>query len=106
MVPDAPGRFSTTTGWPSCVCSRSPSARAMTSVALPGVKATMMRSGLEGQACAAAGPAAASSSVPSTHSNPRLISLLLIFSVGLDADVSYQLTVALVVAADERSEIL
>jgi hypothetical protein len=42
MVPPAPGRFSTMTGWPSAGESRSPTVRAMMSVALPAVKGTMI----------------------------------------------------------------
>src|SRR5262249_34750552 len=49
MLPPAPARFSTTTGWPQ----RSPSfwatRRAMMSVPPPGVKPTSMRTGLAGK---------------------------------------------------------
>src|SRR5262245_62044081 len=54
IVPPAPGRFSTTTGWPSAACSLSATGRAMVPVAEPGVNGTMMRIGLEGNDCAAA----------------------------------------------------
>ena len=49
MVPPAPGRFSMMTGWPSRADSSLDIERAITSVALPGVKATMMWTGLSGQ---------------------------------------------------------
>src|SRR5256885_1412240 len=54
MVPPAPGRFSTSTCWPSAAESLSATGRAMVSVAEPGVKGTMMRMGLEGNDCAIA----------------------------------------------------
>src|SRR6187402_1872432 len=57
IVPPAPGRFSTITGWPQAALSRSPTRRATTSVALPAVNGTMMwmaREGYESCACAAA----------------------------------------------------
>src|SRR5437870_5270213 len=58
MVPPAPGRFSTTSGWPSAAASLSATGRAMVSVADPGVKGTMMRIGLAGKGCADAAQAA------------------------------------------------
>src|SRR4051812_36567139 len=55
MVPPAPGRFSTITGWPHAAVSRSPMSRATTSVALPAVNGTMMWIGRDGYAsCACA----------------------------------------------------
>ena len=48
IEPPAPGRFSTTTGWPQRLARRSLTTRAMTSVTPPGEKATMTRTGLEG----------------------------------------------------------
>ena len=45
----APGRFSTTKGWPKRACSRSASGRAMASFDPPGVKGTTMRTGRAGQ---------------------------------------------------------
>src|SRR5690348_8282921 len=61
MVPPAPGLFSTITGWPSLADSSLDIARAMTSVALPGVKATMTCTGFSGQDVSAwAVPASAS----------------------------------------------
>src|SRR6185436_17114817 len=48
IVPPAPGRFSTITGWPSAACSLSATGRAMVSVAEPGVNGTMTRIGFEG----------------------------------------------------------
>src|SRR5262245_8288374 len=61
IVPPAPGRFSTITGWPSCAVSFSATVRAMMSVALPGVKGTVTRIGLAGQGCAHAAALEASS---------------------------------------------
>src|SRR5579864_455496 len=56
MVPPAPGRFSTITGWPSAGESLSLMVRAMMSVALPGVKGTMTLTVPEGYPCARAVP--------------------------------------------------
>src|SRR3954471_20008250 len=53
MVPPAPGRFSTSTGWPSAAASLSLTLRAMMSVALPGVNGTTMRTGFVGKVSAA-----------------------------------------------------
>ena len=44
----APGRFSTTTGWPNCSFNFCAISRAMKSTAPPGTKPTTMRSGLLG----------------------------------------------------------
>src|SRR6185437_12748901 len=55
MVPPAPGLFSTITGWPSLADSSLDMARAMTSVALPGVKATMTCTGFSGHVSARVG---------------------------------------------------
>jgi len=46
--PPAPGRFSTSTGWPHCCESFSTTVRAVTSVALPGAIPTTTRTGLAG----------------------------------------------------------
>src|SRR3954453_12836892 len=54
MVPPAPGLFSMMTGWPSLADSSLDTARPITSVALPGVKATMMWIGFSGQVWACA----------------------------------------------------
>jgi hypothetical protein len=48
MVPPAPGLFSTITGCPQAAFMRSPTIRAITSVALPGVNGTMILIGFEG----------------------------------------------------------
>ena len=60
IVPPAPGRFSTTKGWPSCSDSRCATVRAMMSVALPAVNGTITVTRLVGQdcdcACASASP--------------------------------------------------
>src|SRR5215475_11380091 len=52
MLPPAPVRFSTTTGWPSRPASWSDTVRAMMSMALPAVTGTITCSGLLGQLCA------------------------------------------------------
>src|SRR5262245_33171625 len=48
----APGRFSTTTGWDQTSCIFAASRRPTMSVAPPGGKGTIMRTGLVGNACA------------------------------------------------------
>jgi hypothetical protein len=48
MVVPAPGRFSTTTGWPSFVCICKATARAMVSIGPPAATATMIFTGLSG----------------------------------------------------------
>src|SRR5262245_12425137 len=57
MFPPAPGRFSTTTGWPSVLASSSPTARARTSTSPPAGNGAIMRMGFVGQVCAAAADA-------------------------------------------------
>src|ERR1700687_2878826 len=54
MIPLAPARFSTTTGWPISTESRAATARDMTSVTPPGGKGTIILSGLAGYGCASA----------------------------------------------------
>src|SRR5207253_5047920 len=54
MLPPAPGLFSITTDWPQTSCRRLPTRRAVVSVEPPGVKGTMMCTGLAGQATLAA----------------------------------------------------
>src|SRR5215471_15386778 len=61
MIPDAPARFSTTTGWPSALESLSATGRADTSLAPPGGNGTIQRTGFVGQVCAHTGPASAAS---------------------------------------------
>src|ERR671915_7955 len=58
MVPPAPGLLSMITDWPSSPCSGAAIRRATMSEEPPGEKVTMMRTGLFGQVCAAALPAA------------------------------------------------
>src|SRR5688572_33411615 len=54
MALSPPGRFSTTTGWPSCSASAAATMRVVGSAEPPGGKPTMKRSGLAGYwACAA-----------------------------------------------------
>ena len=48
IMPPAPARFSTTTGWPSLSLMRGAMAREMRSALPPGGKLTMKRIGLEG----------------------------------------------------------
>jgi hypothetical protein len=48
MAPDAPGRFSTTTGCPSGCARRWATIRAVTSAEPPGENPTMRRIGLTG----------------------------------------------------------
>src|SRR5262249_21360894 len=52
MVPPAPGRFSTTTGCPTCCESCSSSMRGIMSVELPAATGTTARNGFVGQLCA------------------------------------------------------
>ena len=54
MLPLAPGRFSTITCWPRRAASGSATTRALLSATPPGVKGTMMRTGLVGHSCAPA----------------------------------------------------
>src|SRR5690242_5773620 len=73
MVPPAPGLFSTITGWPSLADSSLDIARAITSVALPGVKATMTCTGFSGQFWAWAGSANGSPSASASAAMSRRI---------------------------------
>jgi predicted carbohydrate-binding protein with CBM5 and CBM33 domain len=57
MVPPAPARFSTTTGWPSEADSFSATRRATTSVEPPAGNGTTIRTGRDGKVCAATGKA-------------------------------------------------
>src|SRR5512142_3007776 len=88
MVPPAPGLFSMITGWPSLADSSLDSARAITSVALPGVKATMMCTGFSGQdvsACAGSAMASARAAI-----NRRMVSSpLFLFGSNLPADAGH-----------------
>src|SRR5690554_4763936 len=52
MVPVAPGRLSTTNGWPSVSVNRLAITRATTSLEPPGGQVTTMRTGFTGYACA------------------------------------------------------
>ena len=56
MAPPAPGRFSTTKGWPVRACNRSASGRATTSFEPPGGKGTTSRTARCGQPSPARGP--------------------------------------------------
>lgn len=77
MVPPAPGRFSTTTGWPSATLRRSAIGRAMVSVAEPGVKGTMMRIDFEGQDCACETPCGANASTAAPSAATRRLSAVM-----------------------------
>src|SRR5262245_59496704 len=83
MVLPAPGRVSTMIGWPSCADSWSATMRPMTSLALPAVSGTMMRTGFDGQggeeACEEASvqvPPTTASTVPTAMNQPRIVILL------------------------------
>jgi len=54
MLPPAPGRFSTTTGWPSFSLILGAMERAIRSALPPGGKLTMKRIGFDGHVCACA----------------------------------------------------
>src|SRR5262245_26015547 len=61
ILPPAPGRFSTMTGWPRVLASSSPTARASTSTSPPAGNGAIMRMGFVGQVCA---PAADANAAP------------------------------------------
>src|SRR5262245_36951060 len=65
IMPPAPSRFSTITGWPRFACNRSVSARATVSEALPGVVPEIRRMDLVPNVCAA--PVLAASSTATRH---------------------------------------
>src|SRR5690349_7803280 len=67
MIPPAPLRFSTTTGWPSRLDSPSARSRARMSVEPPAWYCTMMRTGLEGK-----GGSAADAAPPAARASPAL----------------------------------
>src|SRR5215204_3288335 len=88
MVPPAPGLFSMITGWPSLADSSLDMERAITSVALPGVKAMTMCTGLSGQVCAWAAGAASARARAAIRKRMEVLPL---FSLGgnLPADAGY-----------------
>jgi hypothetical protein len=67
----APGRFSTTTDWPSESPRLGARSRAMMSVAPPGAKPTSIRTGLTGYfgACASTAPPTARHNAPAIQRN-------------------------------------
>src|SRR5258706_1268740 len=67
MVPPAPPRFSTSTGWPIDSCMRCATMRAAMSVVPPAGNGTMMRRGLYGKDCGRTAPLAAASSSKSRN---------------------------------------
>ncbi len=54
IMPPAPGRLSTTTGWPSSSLRPGATARALISTLPPGANGTTIRMGLTGKVCACA----------------------------------------------------
>src|SRR5713226_7343223 len=76
-MPLAPGRFSTSTGWPSRSVIFGPIRRDMMSVVLPGGNGTMILIGLEGQDCAGAAAANPRANAASANTRTRLILALL-----------------------------
>src|SRR5712691_11616576 len=72
-MPLAPGRFSTSTGWPSRSVIFGPIRRAMMSVVLPGGNGTMILIGFEGQDCASAAAANPRANAASTTTRSCLI---------------------------------
>src|SRR3954452_9685727 len=76
MVPPAPGRFSTTNGWPSCSERRCVTVRAMMSVALPAVNGTMTCTRLVGHDCASAALETMHAATAATHIHDRLMTPL------------------------------
>src|SRR4029453_15103041 len=73
IVPPAPGRFSTTTCWPSALVSWSAMTRAKMSVDWPGGKGTTILIGLAGQVCASTPDA--TDAAPTASSSRRRPSL-------------------------------
>src|SRR5262245_16599200 len=73
MVPPAPGRFSTTNGWPSCSARRCVTVRAMMSVALPAVNGTITCTRLVGHDCASAVLETRHPASAATHIQDRLM---------------------------------
>src|SRR5262249_45224300 len=69
IVPPAPPRLSTTTGWPSASDIFGEMGRAITSAGPPGTKPTMMRIGFVGKVCAVAAPGA-------RHRTPAIVSAI------------------------------
>src|SRR5215204_1878615 len=88
MVPPAPGLFSMITGWPSLADSSLDIDRAITSVALPGVKAMTMCTGLSGQVCAWAAGAASARARAAIRKRMQVLPLFL-FGGNLPADAGY-----------------
>src|SRR5712691_3223775 len=72
-MPLAPGRFSTSTGWPSRAVIFGPNRRAMMSVVLPGGNGTMILIGFEGQDCASAAAVNPRANAASTTTRSCLI---------------------------------
>ncbi len=76
MVPPAPPRFSTTTGWPSASESLCAMGRAKMSVDPPGGNGTTSFSGFEGQACAALHGEASAMTAAASHFGREVIAVL------------------------------
>src|SRR5205807_6848123 len=96
-TPPAPGRFSTTTVWPHCRDTTSPSVRARISTPPPAAYGTKMCTGLEGnEDCADAAPPAASIVATTAAAQIHLpmassgYQLLLVLHTGLTARIVAQ----------------
>src|SRR6476659_41924 len=103
MLRPPPGRFSTTNGWPSAFCKPSASARVKMSPPPPGASGMMIRTGRNGQSCAAAGAGVASPSAAAINASwmPRdVMSLRLLAGFADDALGDFAL------AHDEGGELL
>src|SRR5512141_2380544 len=73
MLPDAPGRFSTTNGWPKLLVRCSLSVRARMSVDPPGAHGTIIVTGLSGHAvCALATDVRTTAAAITGTSTPHL----------------------------------
>src|SRR6266571_161383 len=77
-MPLAPGRFSTSTGWPSRSVIFGPIRRDMMSVVLPGGNGTMILIGFEGQDCASAAQASPKANAASANTRSCFILALLL----------------------------
>src|SRR5258708_3646114 len=71
-LPDAPGRLSTTTGWPHISASLGPMVRARMSMPVPGENGTTILTGCVGHDCAWAADAASASSAAAIDASGRI----------------------------------
>src|SRR2546430_4618432 len=100
MVPPAPPRFSTSTGWPIVSCMRAPTKRAMMSVVAPAGNGTMMRIGFDGK-----GSATAALAQSAKQSASSLVMAPLRSSIGFDARLLDELRILHQFARDHRLEV-